>query len=137
MALIPLATQGNYLHIYDFRVKEGMIKEFIRLFNEFDYGDDNPMHKSPAQVRDGVLVQNALSANDGYCSAAKGAALLQAVLDTVDICQELVARGVPPATVDSFDFSTLLRLRESAGPSDAEGVSERAAAFLAGLKELQ
>jgi hypothetical protein len=58
MALIPLATQGNYLHIYDFRVKEGMVKEFIRLFNEFDYGDDNPMHKSPAQVRDGVLVQD-------------------------------------------------------------------------------
>jgi len=88
-------------------------------------------------LRDGVLVQNALSANDGYSSAAKGAALLQAVLDTVDTCQDLVAHGVPPATVDSYDFSPLLRLRESAGPSDAEGVTESAAAFLAGLKELQ
>jgi hypothetical protein len=58
MALIPLATQGNYLHIYDFRVKAGKIEEFVRLFNEFDYSDGNPMHKSAAQVKDGVLVQD-------------------------------------------------------------------------------
>ena len=58
MALVPLATQGNYFHIYDFRVKEGQVDEFIRLFNEFDYSDINPMHKSPAQVKDGVLVQD-------------------------------------------------------------------------------
>jgi hypothetical protein len=58
MALIPLATQGNYFHIYDFRVKPGKIDEFIKLFNEFDYSDSNPMHKSPAQVKDGVLVQD-------------------------------------------------------------------------------
>ncbi|MFZ3452473.1 V-type ATP synthase subunit A [Arthrobacter sp. 7Tela_A1] len=88
-------------------------------------------------LRDGVLVQNALSANDGYCSAAKGAALLQAVLDTIDACQQLVASGVPASSVDSYDFSPLLRLREAAGPDDAAGVSERAGAFLAGLKELQ
>lgn len=58
MALIPLATQGNYFHIYDFRVKAGKEKEFIELFNKFDYGPDNPMHKSPAQVRDGVLCRD-------------------------------------------------------------------------------
>jgi hypothetical protein len=58
MALIPLATQGNFFHIYDFRVKAGMIDEFVRLFNEFDYSDSNPMHKSAAQVKDGVLVQD-------------------------------------------------------------------------------
>lgn len=55
MALIPLADKGNILHIFDFRVKEGMGEEFIRQFEEFDYSDENPMHKSPAQVRDGVL----------------------------------------------------------------------------------
>lgn len=88
-------------------------------------------------LRDGVLVQNALSANDGYSSAAKGSALLQAVLDTIDTCQDLVAHGVSAAAVDSFDFSPLLRLREAAGPSDAAGVAERAAAFLAELKELR
>ena len=63
MALVPLATLGNYFHIYDFRVKPGKGDEFIRLFNEFDYSDDNPMHKSPAQVKDGVLVQDVTDPN--------------------------------------------------------------------------
>lgn len=58
MALVPLAKQGNFLHIYDFRVKPGKAEEFIRLFNEADYSNDNPMHKSPHQVSDGVLVQD-------------------------------------------------------------------------------
>ncbi len=57
MALVPLATQGNFLHIYDFYV-DGSPEEFVKIFNEFDYGDNNPMHKSPAQVKDGVLVQD-------------------------------------------------------------------------------
>jgi hypothetical protein len=48
MALVPIAKLGNFLHIY----------EFIRLFNEFDYSEANPMHKSPAQVKDGALVQD-------------------------------------------------------------------------------
>jgi hypothetical protein len=58
MALIPLATQGNYLHIYDFKVDADKIDEFVKLFNEFDYSPGNPMHKSPAQVKDGVLCQD-------------------------------------------------------------------------------
>lgn len=53
-----IAELGNYLHIYDFHVEEKNIDEFIRLFNKFDYGDDNPMHKSPAQAKDGALVQD-------------------------------------------------------------------------------
>ncbi|MGE0875586.1 MAG: hypothetical protein AB7O31_13040 [Burkholderiales bacterium] len=57
MALVPLATQDNFLHIYDFYV-DGSPEEFVKIFNEFDYGDNNPMHKSPAQVKDGVLVQD-------------------------------------------------------------------------------
>ena len=58
MALIALAKKGNFFHVYDFRVKPGTADEFIRLFDEFDYSDDNPMHKSPAQVKDGVLCQD-------------------------------------------------------------------------------
>jgi quinol monooxygenase YgiN len=58
MALVPLASKGNYFHIYDFRVKAGRGDEFIRLFDEFDYSDVNPMHKSPAQVKDGVLARD-------------------------------------------------------------------------------
>jgi quinol monooxygenase YgiN len=59
MALVPLADKGNVLHIYDFRVKEGMGDAFIKQFEEFDYSDANPMHKSSAQVRDGVLCRDA------------------------------------------------------------------------------
>jgi hypothetical protein len=58
MALVPIAKLGNYLHIYDFKVDPNHIEDFIRLFNEFDYGEDNPMHKSAAQVKDGALVQD-------------------------------------------------------------------------------
>ncbi len=58
MALEPLATKGNYFHVYDFRVKPGTGEEFIKLFNSFDYSDANPMHKSAAQVKDGVLCRD-------------------------------------------------------------------------------
>jgi hypothetical protein len=58
MALIPLATKGNFMHVYDFRVKPGAGDEFIRLFDAFDYSDANPMHRSPAQVKDGVLCRD-------------------------------------------------------------------------------
>jgi hypothetical protein len=58
MAQAPLATKGNYLHIYDFRVKAGQEEEFVRLFEQFDYSDGNPMHKSAAQVKDGVLCRD-------------------------------------------------------------------------------
>lgn len=58
MALVPLCSKGNFVHVYDFRVKPGMGDEFIRQFDEFDYSDTNPMHKSPAQARDGVLCRD-------------------------------------------------------------------------------
>jgi hypothetical protein len=58
MAQEPLATKGNYLHIYDFRVEPGHEEEFIKLFEAFDYSEGNPMHKSSAQVKDGVLCRH-------------------------------------------------------------------------------
>jgi hypothetical protein len=58
MALVPLATMGNYLHVYDFKVKSGTGDKFIELFNAFDYGPDNPFHKSDAQIKDGVLCRD-------------------------------------------------------------------------------
>ena len=58
MAQEPIATKGNFLHIYDFRVKAGYEAEFIKSFEAFDYSDDNPMHKSSAQVKDGQLNLN-------------------------------------------------------------------------------
>ncbi|OLC00491.1 MAG: hypothetical protein AUH30_02500 [Candidatus Rokubacteria bacterium 13_1_40CM_68_15] len=58
MALVPLGTKGNYVHVYDFRVKPGTGEQFIKLFDTFDYSDGNPMHKSPAQVKDGILCRD-------------------------------------------------------------------------------
>ncbi len=66
MALEPLAKKGHYFHVYDFRVKPGRGDEFIDLFNEFDYSDENPMHKSPAQVKDGVLCRDTEDADHFY-----------------------------------------------------------------------
>ena len=62
MAAQPLAQKGNFLHVYDFRVKPGAGDEFIRRFEEFDHSGKNPMHRSPAQVTDGVLCRDE---NDG------------------------------------------------------------------------
>lgn len=88
-------------------------------------------------LREGVLMQNALSLNDGFCSADKGAALLDAVLEVVDTCQRLVERGVAAATICREDFSPVLRAREDYGPSDGAGVRARCAQVIAALEELQ
>src|SRR5260370_23326210 len=66
MALVPLDTKGNYIHVYDFRVKPGRGDEFIELFNKFDYGDNNPFHQSRAQVKDGVLCRAAADPDHFY-----------------------------------------------------------------------
>src|SRR5262249_62181082 len=66
MALVPLATKGNYFHVYDFRVKPGHGDEFIELFNKFDYGGNNPFHRSQAQVKDGVLCRAAADPKHFY-----------------------------------------------------------------------
>jgi len=59
MPLTALADEGNVLHVYDFRVKPGCGDEFIEAFNEYDYSDDNLMHASLAQIKDGVLCRDA------------------------------------------------------------------------------
>ena len=58
MAQEPLGQKGNFFHIYDFWVKPGTGPEFVKKFETFDYSDDNPMHKSPAQVKDGVMLRD-------------------------------------------------------------------------------
>lgn len=65
----PLATKGNYLHIYDFEIQPGSEEQFIREFEEFDYSDGNPMHKSSAQVKDGVLCRDTENPNRFYLIA--------------------------------------------------------------------
>lgn len=65
----PLATKGNFFHIYDFRVKPGTGPAFLKKFEEFDYSEDNPMHKSAAQIKDGVMLQDVDDADHFYLIA--------------------------------------------------------------------
>ncbi|MCK7622211.1 V-type ATP synthase subunit A [Streptomyces sp. RS10V-4] len=73
-------------------------------------------------VREGLLQQSALSANDAHCTPAKTAALADAVLAVVARCRSLVASGTPPEDVERADFTPLLRAREDAGPDDTAPV---------------
>ncbi|TDW30139.1 V-type ATP synthase subunit A [Cryobacterium psychrophilum] len=87
-------------------------------------------------LRDGVLMQNALSANDGFCSAEKGAALLDLVLHVVDVCQQLVKRGIPATVIEQSDLRPVLRAREDTGPADAAAVGSLRADIVRRLEEL-
>jgi V/A-type H+-transporting ATPase subunit A len=76
-------------------------------------------------LREGVLQQSALSANDAYCGAAKSAALIESVLAVVDRCGTLLDRGVTAAQIEEVDFSPLLRAAPDTAPDDADGVMSR------------
>jgi V/A-type H+-transporting ATPase subunit A len=87
-------------------------------------------------VREGVLQQSALSANDGYCEPAKQLALLALVLALHDRCLELVGRGVPAASLEALDLSDAIRARDETpadGAAAVEGVRERLLARLDAL----
>jgi V/A-type H+-transporting ATPase subunit A len=87
-------------------------------------------------IRDGVLMQSALSRNDASCSAAKGGALVDLVLKVLDMCQALIRRGVPAEAIEQADFGAVLRAKDEVGSADAEGVRERVAGVLAQLEAL-
>jgi V/A-type H+/Na+-transporting ATPase subunit A len=87
-------------------------------------------------LREGVLMQSALSPNDAHCSAAKARSLLAMALDVFDACDHAVDRGAAATTVEDFDFSAVLRVREDTGPDDVAGVTacrDRTLASLAAL----
>lgn len=88
-------------------------------------------------VREGVLMQSALSERDAYCGPEKTAALADAVLAVTDRCRELVDSGVPAASLEEVDFGPLLRAREDTGPHDAAGVAALRDAMLARLDEVR
>ncbi|GAB7035461.1 V-type ATP synthase subunit A [Streptomyces sp. NPDC021749] len=86
-------------------------------------------------VREAVLQQSALSAQDAYCSADKTAELVDAVLAVVERCRERVDAGVPAAVVEEVDFGPLLRAREDVGPHETAGVAARRDTVLARLRD--
>lgn len=66
MALEKLARVGHVMHVYDFRVRPGTGGAFIEAFDVFDVSDENLMHKSPAQVKDGVLCRDSTDPDHFY-----------------------------------------------------------------------
>jgi V/A-type H+/Na+-transporting ATPase subunit A len=73
-------------------------------------------------LREAVLQQSALSANDAWCAGAKQAALLALVLALHDRALELVERGVSAERIEALDLSDAVRARDRVGPDDADGV---------------
>jgi V/A-type H+-transporting ATPase subunit A len=86
-------------------------------------------------LREGVLQQSALAARDAYCPPGKAAALGDLVLEVVRRCQELVRSGRPAASIESLDFSPLLRAKDEIGPQDEEAVRARLELVLSTLEE--
>jgi V/A-type H+-transporting ATPase subunit A len=88
-------------------------------------------------LRESVLQQSALSANDGFCSSAKGAALVDAVLAVIDRCEALVDSGVPATSIEELDFGPLIRARDETAPDDVEGCRRFRDMMLDRLEELR
>ncbi len=88
-------------------------------------------------LREGVLQQSALSPNDAHSSAAKTAALIDAVLAVVDRCDDLVDRGITAAEIEELDFSPLLRAARETPPDDAAPVLARQKEMVDMLAALQ
>jgi V/A-type H+-transporting ATPase subunit A len=76
-------------------------------------------------LREGVLQQSALSANDAHCSAAKTAMLIDSVLAAVGRCEELIDRGVTASEIEEVDFSPLLRAAAETPPDGMREVALR------------
>jgi V/A-type H+/Na+-transporting ATPase subunit A len=75
-------------------------------------------------LRESVLQQSALSAQDGFCGPAKQAALLDLSQRIVATCRELLDRGVSAATIEEQDLGPAMRARDTAGPDDATAVRQ-------------
>ena len=87
-------------------------------------------------IREGVLQQNALNANDASSGAHKDRALVDAVLAIHDRARELVDAGVPASIIEEVDLAPIVRVREQAGPDDADTVVKARDEVLARLEEL-
>ena len=73
-------------------------------------------------LREAVLQQNALSANDAYCEPSKQAALLDMVLALHDRFRRLLDQGVPATRIEETDLAEATRVRDEAGQGDVEAV---------------
>jgi V/A-type H+-transporting ATPase subunit A len=79
-------------------------------------------------LREGVLQQSATSPADAACGPTRGRALLAAVLAVVDACEDVVAAGVPVASVEELDLTPVVRAREAPGGEAEAALTAIAAA---------
>ncbi|HLF69255.1 MAG TPA: V-type ATP synthase subunit A [Gaiellaceae bacterium] len=87
-------------------------------------------------LREAVLQQSALSANDAYCEPAKQAALLDLALALHDGFLRLLEQGVPASRIEELDLGEATRVRDEAGPGDVAAVEAVRGRLLATLKGL-
>lgn len=87
-------------------------------------------------LREGVLQQSALVADDAHCTPAKTAALVDAVLAVVDACTTLVEAGGIATEIEELDFSVLLRAARETPPDGADAVRARGEQVLAAVAGL-
>ncbi len=87
-------------------------------------------------LREAVLQQSALSANDAVCSPAKAAALVDAVLAVHDRSLALLRAGALASLIEETDWGPLVRARDETGPEDAQGVGVLLEQVLADLDVL-
>jgi len=120
MALVPLASKGHFIHVYDFRVKPGTGEEFIKRFDTFDYSDENPMHKSPAQVKDGVLCRDVNDPDHFY---------LLGEWKDIDVHREILAelRAMSPTFVGLIDGGRFVPTYAEVVSSTPQQILDRAA----------
>lgn len=84
-------------------------------------------------IREAVLQQSALSANDASCAPAKQAAMADAVLAVHERAKALVDEGRTATSLEAVDFGPLLRAGADLAPADVEGVTVRRDQLLAAL----
>jgi V/A-type H+-transporting ATPase subunit A len=87
-------------------------------------------------LREGVLQQNALAANDATSSPGKTGALVDLVLAVYETCQRLLANRVPASVLEETDLSIAFRAREAASPDGEETVRAVTAEVVAKLEAL-
>ena len=87
-------------------------------------------------IREAVLQQSALSSNDAACHPEKGDALVAAVLEVHDHCQQVLAAGVLVSLLEELDWGPLIRARDETPPGDVDGVRARLGEVLHAIDEL-
>ena len=88
-------------------------------------------------LREGVLQQNALSANDATCSPQKESALLALVLAVYDASLLALERGSPATAIEELDLSDVARVRDEVPPDGAAGVDAVRERLVAAVEHLR